>query len=105
MIRTISRKIWACTGAREQTENREERPLGGPRPGLLLRLLRLLLLLLPLRTLASHSIPATEMPRRRMTVMVPMIRMSLILSVMMAPAPCQKHKGPHDSSHGTPGAT
>lgn len=28
-----------------------------------------------------------------MTVMVPMIRMSLILSVMMASAPCQTHTG------------
>lgn len=45
-----------------------------------------------LRTLASHSIPATEMPRRRMTVMVPMIRISLISSVMMASAPFQEHK-------------
>lgn len=35
-------------------------------------------------TLASHSIPATEMPSRMMTVMVPMIRISLISSVMRA---------------------
>lgn len=45
-----------------------------------------------LRTLASHSIPATEMPRRRMTVMVPMIRISLMLSVIMESVLCQKHE-------------
>lgn len=40
-------------------------------------------------TFASHSIPATEMPRSRMTVRVPTIRTSLSSSVIRASTSCQ----------------
>lgn len=86
VIRTISRKIWAYIEAQYLSQ-------------LLHRLLKdravyshygsCCGLVVSKNTLASHSIPATEMPRRRMTVIVPMIRISLISSVMMASTPCE----------------
>lgn len=36
-------------------------------------------------TLDSHAMPAIEMPRRQVTVMTPMMRMSLVRSTMVAP--------------------
>lgn len=42
------------------------------------------------QTLASHSIPATEIPSSRMTVRVPTIRMSFSLSVIRASTSCSQ---------------
>ena len=38
--------------------------------------------MIPLLTFASHSIPATEIPKRITTVMAPIIRISLISSII-----------------------
>lgn len=43
---------------------------------------------LEIPTFASHSIPATEMPRRITTVMEPIIRMSLVGSTIIESLSC-----------------